>query len=106
MCQEVGNLRGPHTQDPHPGPSVAQKPSRTMELLKQQVSSEGKGHTTRTPPQWSAAHKIPETSAGLQGQGRGDLGHGEEGVPVMAQLEFPSNLAGRGQNLCLNNNLM
>lgn len=31
---------------------------------------------------------------------------GVEGVLVMVQLECPSNLAGRGQNSCLKNNLM
>lgn len=43
-------------------------------------------------PQWSAPQKIPETLAGLQ-EGGGDPKE-EEGVLLMAELEFPSNLVG------------
>lgn len=58
MHQEVGNLRAQdwtRSSENHGGHSSNVSAVRW------------RGHIARTPPQWSAAHKIPETFVGLQG---------------------------------------
>lgn len=69
------------------------------------MAERGRGHT-QIPLQGSTSHKTPGTCAGPRAQTQGGSDrNGREGVPMMARLGFPNNLAGWDQ-ICLKNNPM
>lgn len=88
-------------------PGVAWKPQRTMGVAQAMDHSEGQeAHRPTLLPNGLLRIRFLRPLQDFRGQGQGDLRQEEEGVLVMAQLEFPSNLAGWVQHLCLKNKLM